>query len=84
MPKIVLDAGVTAKRKRGRPKAASVRGNGIPIRIDPEIVRRTRVVTAYHRVPIGEYLSAILRPCVQDDYVNVLENLRREKCATKA
>lgn len=55
------------KRSRGRPRTDHPRGNGEPIRIEPEVAQQARLVAVYRKVKVGRYLSDLVRAQVARD-----------------
>jgi hypothetical protein len=60
-----------AKKKAGRPASENPRGEGIQVRIAPDVVRMARKVSPVDGVNLTDYLSNILRPVVLRDYARV-------------
>ena len=63
-----LERPIVAKSKAGRPKSANPRGDGIAVRLAPDVVRTARYVAPVKGVALGDYLSDILRQTVTRDY----------------
>ena len=66
-----------ARKRHDRPKDAP-RGEGIPVRIDPDIVGKAKVVVARKNRELGPYFSELLRAQVDRDYQEVLRELKDE------
>ena len=45
MPTATAEKPIVAKKKAGRPKGESSRGVGKPVRLDPDVVGKARVIT---------------------------------------
>ncbi len=67
-----------AKKKAGRPKGKNPRGDGLQVRIAPDVVRMARVITPLKGVALTNYLSDILRPVVTRDYAQAARKLSLE------
>jgi hypothetical protein len=77
---VAMTAGATLEmepvaKKRGRPKSDKVRGVGVAIRIDPNLVGKAKVVAARRNLDVGPYLSQLLEGPVNRDYFAVLKEL---------
>ena len=66
------------KKKAGRPKGANNRGEGKPVRIDPDIYGKARVVALRRNLKLGVYLSDLLSGPVDRDFSRVLGELSEE------
>jgi hypothetical protein len=64
-----------AKKKAGRPKSKNPRGDGLPVRLAPDVVRMAKVVTPMKGLALSAYLSDILRPVVTRDYAQAQRKL---------
>jgi hypothetical protein len=64
-----------AKRKVGRPKSESPRGAGRQIRLDPDLVAKARMVATRKGLDVGPWLSTLLEPIVNREYVALLREL---------
>lgn len=53
-------------RAKGRPKKPS--GEGVPVRIDSDIVAKGRYLAAIKDVPLSELLSDMIRPIVEREF----------------
>jgi hypothetical protein len=53
------------------------RGDGIMVRIAPDIVRMARIIAPAKGEAIGDYLSGILRATVSRDYVKEVKRLEK-------
>jgi hypothetical protein len=53
-------------------------GDGLQVRIAPDVVRMARVITPMKRVALTNYLSDILRPVVTRDYAQAARKLSLE------
>ena len=62
-------------KKRGRPKSEKVRGIGVAVRIDPDLVGKARVVASRRNLDVGPYLSQLLEGPINQDYFAVLKEL---------
>ncbi len=62
-------------RKRADKEQRNVRGEGIPVRIDPDIVGKAKVVAFRRNLELGPYLSGLLVGAVDRDYHAVLKEL---------
>jgi hypothetical protein len=62
-------------RKRPDKEKREVHGEGIPVRIDPDIVGKAKVVVFRRNLELGPYLSGILQSMVDRDYHAVLKEL---------
>ncbi len=69
---------IGAKKKAGRPKSKNPRGDGLQVRIAPDVVRMARVITPLKGVALTNYLSDILRPVVTRDYAQAARKLALE------
>ena len=69
------EAPAVAKKKAGRPKSKNPRGDGLQVRIAPDVVRMARIVTPMKGVALTDYLSEILRPIVTRDYAQAARRL---------
>ena len=58
----------TVAKKAGRPRSKNPRGDGLQVRIAPDVVRMARVITPLKGVALTNYLSDILHPVVTRDY----------------
>lgn len=56
---------VPVAKKRGRPGRDNKTGS---VRIDLGIIDQARVIAAFRRVELSEYLSDLLRPIVQKQF----------------
>jgi hypothetical protein len=74
---VVAEMGRTpvAKKKAGRPKSKNPRGDGMPVRLAPDVVRMAKVVTPLKGLALSAYLSDILRPVVTRDYAQAQRKL---------
>ena len=70
-------------KKRGRPKSDKVRGIGVAVRIDPDLVGKARVVAGRRNLDVGPYLSQLLEGPVNRDYLAVLKELSEIEAARK-
>jgi hypothetical protein len=66
-----------ARKRHDRPNGAP-RGEGIPVRIAPDIVGKAKVVVARKNRGLGPYFSELLRAQVDRDYQEVLRELKDE------
>jgi hypothetical protein len=64
-----------AKKPVGRPKGTNNRGEGIHVRIDPDVVGKAKVIVGRNNLKLGDYLSALLKGPVDRDYAKVLGEL---------
>jgi hypothetical protein len=64
-----------AKKRAGRPKSKNPRGDGLQVRLAPDVVRMARVVTPMKGLALTDYLSEILRPTVTRDYAQAAKKL---------
>jgi hypothetical protein len=78
-----MENSAMAKKKAGRPKGQSIRGEGKLVRIDPNVVGMARVVTGRRGTELGPYLSELLAGPVRRDYVAVLRELSALEGGTK-
>ncbi len=62
----VATAGQTMARSKGRPKKPG--GEGVPVRIDSDIIAKARYLAAEDDVPLSEYLSLLMRPVVEREF----------------
>lgn len=67
-----------AKKKAGRPKSKNPRGDGMPVRLAPDVVRMAKIVTPMKGLALSEYLSELLRPAVTRDYAQATRVLAKE------
>ncbi|MGO9108584.1 MAG: hypothetical protein ACLP9L_05060 [Thermoguttaceae bacterium] len=65
-----------AKTERGRPSKPG--GQGRPVRIDPELFNKARIVAMRRGSQIGEYLGTLIEGPVNRDYQRVLKELASE------
>jgi hypothetical protein len=70
-----VDEEPAVARKRPDKAKRNVKGAGIPVRIDPDIVGKAKVVAFRRNLELGPYLSGILDPAVDKDYRAVLREL---------
>jgi hypothetical protein len=68
-----------ARKKAGRPKGENNRGEGKPVRIDPDVYGKARVVAMRRNLKLGVYLSDLLSGPVDRDYSRVLGELSEEE-----
>jgi hypothetical protein len=68
-----------AETKAGRPKAPG--GEGRPVRIDPELFNKARIVAMRRGSQIGEYLGSLIEGPIKRDYQRVLKELDTESKA---
>jgi hypothetical protein len=54
------------------------KGNGIMVRVDPDVVRMARIVAPIKGQAIGEYISEIVRPIVGQHYLKEVKRLENE------
>jgi hypothetical protein len=73
------EASAVAKKKVGRPKSKNPRGDGLQVRIAPDVVRMARIVTPMKGVALTDYLSDILRPAVTRDYAQAAKRLASQE-----
>jgi hypothetical protein len=66
------------RKKAGRPKGESNRGIGKPVRLDPDIVSKAKVIAMRADVDVGQYLSGLLRGSVGKDYLRVVREMAEE------
>lgn len=57
----------------GRPSKPS--GPGRAVRIDPELVTMARRISESRGIPMSDYLSGLMRPGIQQDYLDMLRSL---------
>jgi hypothetical protein len=57
------------------------KGNGIMVRIDPDVVRMARIVAPIKGQGVGHYISEIVRPAVGRDYLKQVKRLEKEGAA---
>lgn len=55
-----------------------VRRNDSTAKIDADVLRMAKVVAAYRDLPLAEYLTAALRPIVENDYRAQAEQALKE------
>jgi hypothetical protein len=67
-----------ATKKAGRPKGENNRGEGKPVRIDPDIYGKARVIAMRRNLKIGDYISGLLGGPIDRDYGRVLGELSEE------
>lgn len=65
-------------KKRGRPKSQSPRGDGLQVRIDPQIVGRARLIAGNRGIGVSEYVSALLDGPVAKDYAKLIREMEAE------
>jgi hypothetical protein len=58
--------GASAVAER-RPMARKSSRNDVQVKLDAEVVRAARIVSAYRDVTMAEYLSGLLKPLVMRD-----------------
>lgn len=63
-------------RKAGRPKKPG--GEGKPVRIDPDLASKARIVALRRGLPLSDYLSALLRAPITRDYRKTLRELEEQ------
>jgi hypothetical protein len=64
-----------AKRKAGRPKSPNPRGEGRPVRLDPDLYAKADVITRRRGVKLGPWISELLEPVINREYAIVLREL---------
>ena len=57
-------------RKAGRPKKPG--GEGTPIRIEPDLAAKARIVALRRHLPTSDYVSEIIRARVLKDFAKVM------------
>ena len=62
----VNSAMVATVAKRGRPKNPT--GEGTPVRIDSDLVKKARYLAIDKDQPVSEVLSDLLRPVIEREY----------------
>jgi hypothetical protein len=65
-------------KKVGRPKGENNRGVGRPVRLDPDIVSKAKVIAMRANVDVGQYLSGLLRGAVDKDYLKTVREMSAE------
>ena len=65
-----------AKKKSGRPKSSNPRGEGLQVRLDPDIVGKARMIANRRNLDIGPFLSGLLEAPVNREYVTLLKELK--------
>jgi hypothetical protein len=76
-----LVEGASVAKKAGRPKKPG--GEGKPVRIEPELANKARVIALRRGVPLSDYLSDLLRPLIARDYRKTLQELEEENGSAK-
>lgn len=52
--------------------------NDVPAKLDADVVRKAKYVALGNDVSLAEYLSGLLKPLVDRDYVDAVAKLNRE------
>lgn len=78
MPTATREVSRVAKKKAGRPKGENNRGVGKPVRLDPAIVTKAKIVAMRQNIEVGRYLSDLLNASVSKDYIRVLKEMSEE------
>jgi hypothetical protein len=65
-------------KKRGRPKSKDPRGDGLQVRLSPDVVRMARVMAPIRGATLSDYLSNILRPVVVREYTAAMRLTAKE------
>jgi hypothetical protein len=73
-----LERPPVAKKRTGRPKSENPRGEGLQVRLAPDVVRMAKVVNPVKGVSLTDYLSGILRPIVTRDYAQTQKMFETE------
>jgi hypothetical protein len=75
MPYETLEIETVAKKKAGRPKKTSTRGDGIQVRLDPDVVAKAKMIATRKNLEVGPYLSSLLEAPINREYVILLKEL---------
>jgi hypothetical protein len=75
MPVGMLETSKVAKKKAGRPKSSTIRGDGKQVRLDPEIVAKAKMIATRKGQEVGPYLSGLLEAPINREYVALLKEL---------
>lgn len=62
--------------KRGRPRRPD--GNGLPVRIDADLVKRARAIASSKGISLTSYVSDLLRGPIGRDFLQVMKELEAE------
>jgi hypothetical protein len=73
----ILETPIVGKKKVGRPKSQHVRGEGKPVRIDPNLVGKAKLIASRRNLELGPYLSKLLEAPINRDYAAVLRELAK-------
>jgi hypothetical protein len=65
-----------AKKKAGRPKSPNPRGDGLQVRLDPDIVGKARMIATRRNLDVGPFLSGLLEAPVNREYITLLKELK--------
>jgi hypothetical protein len=71
-----MEAPKVAKKKAGRPKIANPRGDGLQVRLDPDIVGKARVIATRRNLDVGPFLSSLLEAPINREYITLLKELK--------
>jgi predicted HicB family RNase H-like nuclease len=63
-------------RKVGRPGKHG--GKGKPVRIDPDLAAKARIVALRRKIPLSDYLSGVIRARVLKDFAKVMQEAGEE------
>jgi hypothetical protein len=69
--------GAVAKKRVGNPGKPG--GEGRPVRIQPDLLNKARIVAMRRGSQIGDYLGSLLEGPVNRDYQKVLKELAAEE-----
>jgi hypothetical protein len=67
-----------------RPVMAKPKRNDEPAKIDSEVLRVARIVAAYRRISLAEYLSETLRDVVLTDHAQEIRKEQETKTPERA
>jgi hypothetical protein len=61
----------------GRPKGAVKQGTGCQVRLNREVTRKAKLVISQGKAKkLGEYISELVAPAVEQDYIRTLSRLK--------
>jgi len=71
-----MEAPNVAKKKAGRPKSSNPRGDGLQVRLDPDIVGKARMIANRRNLDMGPFLSGLLEAPINREYLALLKELK--------
>jgi hypothetical protein len=77
MPTGTMENPPVAKKKVGRPKSKTPLRTGRQVRLDPDLVAKADVAARRKGMDVGPFLSELIEPIVNREYVAVLKELAK-------